>query len=307
MAPEVLFAGHRVAAAPRPPIGRCVEGYARSGRARVPGAELVGPGRSGWVSSHKAAGFPQRVSLMTVRSLAASAPRAFAFGIAASILVGASANAAVVVGWTINTAFPTGVGNIPTGTSYSPPNPAGAGLAETGANIAGSQLRSVHASSSAQYTSPAGNGSQYSFSSTFWAPGDYYEARFSTVGFTDISVSWDQARSASGPAAFKMFVSLDGGTIFTEVFSYTVLQSGGGSAPGTWTTGTPLAIYGNTVSLGTSADNLSLVVVRFQNAEALASATNGTNRIDNVFVNGIPSPAAIAVLGLAGLVARRRR
>ena len=244
---------------------------------------------------------------MTVRSLASRTPRAFAFGIAASILVGASANAAVVVGWTINTAFPTGVGNVPTGTEYLPPNPAGAGLAETGANITGSQLRSVHASAAATYTAPAGNGSQFSFSSNNWAPGDFYEARFSTVGFTDISVSWDQARSATGPAAFKVMVSLDGGTNFSELLQYTVLQSGGGGAPGTWTTGTPLAIYGNTLSLGASADNLSLVIVRFQNRESVASAATGSNRIDNVFVNGIPSPAAIAVLGLAGLVARRRR
>lgn len=244
---------------------------------------------------------------MSVRSLAAHTSRTAALGIAASILVGASANAAVVVGWTINTAFPTGPGNVPTGTSYIPPNPAGAGLAETGANIAGSQLRSVHASAAATYTAPAGNGSQFSFSSNNWAPGDFYEARFSTIGFTDISVSWDQARSSTGPAAFKLFVSVDGGTNFTDVFSYSVLQSGGGGSPGTWTTATPLAIYGNSVNLGASADNLALVIVRFQNAEALASSASGSNRIDNVFVNGIPSPAAIAVLGLAGLASRRRR
>jgi hypothetical protein len=104
-----------------------------------------------------------------------------------------------------------------------------------------------------------------------------------------------------------LFVSVDGGTNFTDVFSYSVLQSGGGGSPGTWSTATPLAIYGNSVNLGASADNLALVIVRFQNAEAVASSATGSNRIDNVFVNGIPSPAAIAVLGLAGLASRRRR
>lgn len=226
-----------------------------------------------------------------------------------SVLVSSAAQADLVAGWTINTAFPTGSGNVPTGTSYLPPNPAGAGLAEAGANIAGSQLKSVHALSSASYTSPAGNGSQYSFSSNAWSPGDYYEARFATTGFSGISVSWDQARSSTGPAAFKVVVSVDGGTNFTDIFSYTVLQSGGGGSPGTWTTTTPLSIYGNTVSLSAAADDLALVIVRFQNAETVASAASGSNRVDNVLVNGsvIPAPGAMALIGSAGVVARRRR
>jgi hypothetical protein len=245
---------------------------------------------------------------MSVRSFTAHSSRTVALGIAASILVGASANAAVVVGWTINTAFPTGPGNVPTGNQYLPPNPAGAGLAETGANIAGSQLRSWHASAAATYTAPTGNGSLYAFSSNNWAPGDFYEARFSTIGFSDISVSWDQGRSSTGPAAFKLFVSIDGGTTFTDIFSYTVLQSGGGGAPGTWSNTTYNPLYSNSnISLGAGASELGLVIVRFQNAEALASAASGSNRIDNVFINGVPGPAAFAVLGLAGLAARRRR
>lgn len=235
--------------------------------------------------------------------------RRFVLSAAVAVAVVSSASADVVVGWTINTAFPTGTGNVPTGTSYLPPNPAGAGLAETGANTAGSRLSSVHALAAATYTSPAGNGSQYAFSSNNWSPGDYYEARFATTGFTGLSVSWDQARSSTGPAAFKLFVSVDGGMNFSEIFAYTVLQSGGGGAPGTWSATTPNAIYGNSVNLSAAADNLGLVIVRFQNAEAAVSAATGSNRIDNVFVNGapIPTPGAIALVGLAGLVARRRR
>jgi MYXO-CTERM domain-containing protein len=33
----------------------------------------------------------------------------------------------------------------------------------------------------------------------------------------------------------------------------------------------------------------------------------GTARIDNVLVSGVPAPGAVALLGLAGLAARRRR
>lgn len=220
-----------------------------------------------------------------------------------------TANADIVVGWTINTAFPTGTGNVPTGTTYLPPNPSGAGLAEAGANIAGSQLRAVKALAASTYTSPSGNGSQYAFSSNNWSPGDYYEARFATTGFNTLSLSWDQARSSTGPAAFKVLVSVDGGISFTDILAYTVLQSGGGGAPGTWSSTTYNPLYTNSVNLGAAADDLGLVIVRFQNFEAAPSAGSGSNRIDNVFVNGsvVPAPGAMALLGLAGIAARRRR
>jgi len=226
-----------------------------------------------------------------------------------SAAVAGAASADIVVGWTINTAFPSGAGNVPTGTTYSPPNPAGAGLAETGANIAGSNLRSVHALAAATYTSPAGNGSQHSFSSNNWSPNDFYEVRFSAVGFNDLSVSWDQARSSTGPAAFKLLVSVDGGVSFTQITTYSVLQSGGGGAPGTWSSTTYNPLYTNSANLGAAANELGLVIVRFQNAEAAASSASGSNRIDNIFINGsvIPAPGAMALLGLGGLAARRRR
>ncbi len=226
--------------------------------------------------------------------------------IVAATTIAASASSSVVVGWTMPTAFPTGTGNVPTGTSYLPPGPNGAGVADQGTNTAGSQIRSVHAAAAATYTSPAGNGSQYSFSSNNWNTGDFYEISFSTTGITDsMTLSWDQARSSTGPAAFKVAISVNGGA-FTDLFNYTVLQSGGGGAPGTWSSTTYNALYTNTLNLGTTASDASSVVIRFVNREAVASAATGSNRIDNVFVN-IPAPGAVALLGVAGLAASRRR
>lgn len=226
--------------------------------------------------------------------------------IVAATTIAASASSSVVVGWTMPTAFPTGAGNVPTGTSYLPPGPNGAGVADQGTNTAGSQIRSVHAAAAATYTSPAGNGSQYSFSSNNWNTGDFYEISFSTTGITDsMTLSWDQARSSTGPAAFKVAISVNGGA-FTDLFNYTVLQSGGGGAPGTWSSTTYNALYTNTLNLGTTASDASSVVIRFVNREAVASAATGSNRIDNVFVN-IPAPGAVALLGVAGLAASRRR
>ena len=80
------------------------------------------------------------MSVMTRRSLAA---------IVASGVCVASASADLVVGWTIPTAFPSGAGNVPIGTSYS------VGIGDQGAAAAGTNLSSVHqlASSGANNTS----------------------------------------------------------------------------------------------------------------------------------------------------------
>jgi hypothetical protein len=221
--------------------------------------------------------------------------------IVAASTIAASASSALVAGWTITTAFPTGTGNVPTGNTYS------VGVADQGAQTAGSSLSSFHALAAATYTSPAGNGSQFSFSSNNWSIGDYYEARVSTLGFNDpISVSWDQARSSTGPAAFELVFSIDGGANWTFVSNYTVLQSGGGGAPGTWSSTTYNALYTNSMTL-TGAENVAELIVRFRST--VAAASSGSSRIDNVSIysGAIPAPGAIALLGVASLVSGRRR
>ncbi len=227
----------------------------------------------------------------------------------AAAAVTATASADLVVGWTMPTAFPTGTGNVPTGQTYLPPGPNGAGVADQGTNTAGSQLSAYHLLPAATYTSPAGNGNAFAFSSNNWSAGDYYEARFSTVGAgtSGLTVSWDQTRSSSGPSVFNLVMSVDGGTNWTTLSAgYTVLQSGGGGAPGTWSTTTYNALYTSTVSLGASADERSLVILRWVSTVTTAAA--GSNRIDNIFVNNaVPAPGAMALLGLAGLVGSRRR
>jgi len=220
----------------------------------------------------------------------------------AVLAIASSASATLVCGWTITTAFPTGAGNVPTGVTY------GVGAGDQGALTAGSSLDSVHALAAATYTSPAGNGSQYSFSSNNWSSGDYYQAKFSTLGFTDaITLTWDQARSSTGPAAFEVVFSTDGGTNWnTALASYTVLQSGGGGAPGTWSSTTYNALYTNTLAIA-GIENTAEVLVRFRST--VGGGATGSNRIDNVMVysGAVPTPGALALLGIAGLVGRRRR
>lgn len=221
--------------------------------------------------------------------------------VVAATAVATSASAALVAGWTITTAFPTGTGNVPTGVTYS------VGAANDGLQTAGSELRSVHSLAAATYTSPSGNGSQYAFSSNNWSIGDYYEARLSTLGYSDISISWDQCRSSTGPLTFELIMSTDGGLNFTTLLaSYTVLQSGGGGAPATWSS----TIYNPIYTLNqaaAAADNQADVIFRFRSL--VAGASSGSSRIDNVMIYSgpIPAPGAIALLGVAGLAGLRRR
>jgi len=221
--------------------------------------------------------------------------------VVAATAVATSASAAVVAGWTITTAFPTGAGNVPTGVTYT------VGAANEGLQTTGSELRSVHSLAAATYTSPAGNGSQYAFSSNNWSTGDFYEARLSTLGYSDISISWDQTRSSTGPATFELVMSTDGGANFTTLLaSYTVLQSGGGGAPGTWSTTTYNPIY-SLNQAAAAADNQADVIFRFRSLATTAAA--GSSRIDNVMIYSgpVPAPGAIALLGVAGLAGLRRR
>ena len=227
---------------------------------------------------------------------------------AVAVVIASSASASTVVaGWTITTAFPTGAGNVPTGTSYS------VGAADQGASTVGSNLMSVHALPAATYTSPSGNGNQYAFSSNNWKAGDYYEASFSTIGFSDLELSWDQARSSTGAKNFELIMSVDGGTNWvTLIADYDVLQSGGGGAPGTWNTTTYNPLYSSVIALGAAADNQSMVMLRFRAlVDAVSStgayAASGSVRIDNVVITQVPAPGAIALLGVAGLVGGRRR
>jgi len=222
--------------------------------------------------------------------------------IASAVIATASAASAdVIAGWSM----PTAVAAATTGTNYT------YGAADLGALTSGTSLSGYHAASATAWSSPAGNGSTYSLSSNNWATGDYYQVSMATTGYSDISVSWDQTRSSTGPAAFSLTMSTDGGANFTTLLaSYTVVQAGlAGSGTSTWSTTTNQTGFTTTTVVGISAANKSNVLFRFSSLSTTSSA--GTGRVDNISVTGavvpIPTPGAVALVGLAGLVARRRR
>lgn len=249
--------------------------------------------------------------------------------IAATIVISSAAVQAqtTLALWQIPVPFPTGSGLVPTGTTYVVPNQTGtaqwplsgaayaAGTPTLGilAGDPSSILSAFHTSTASAYTTPAGNGSSYAFSSNNWQPNDYYQIVLPTTGQTNLTLTWDQARSSTGPSAFALQMSTDGSS-FTQLTTYSVLQSGGGGAPGTWTSGSYNPLYSSTFALPSTAENQATLYLRFTNVTGTVSATSGANRIDNIGITAVPEPAAVALLGVGiagvvgtGWVRRRRR
>ncbi len=209
----------------------------------------------------------------------------------------AFANADLIANWTFETSIPA---------------TAGPHSAEGGANAgAGSQASGFHAAATV-YSNPVGNGSAESFSSTAWSVGDYYQFTTSTVNYTGITIGWDQTASNTGPRDFNIQWSTDG-LIFNNIGGiYSVLANATPNPVWNGTTGSP--IYSFTASGPAALDNVGLIYIRLTNANTIAAnggtvAAGGTNRVDNIVINGtfVPAPASAALLGLAGLAAGRRR
>lgn len=213
---------------------------------------------------------------------------------AAAALAGSTASADVIAQWTFETSIPA---------------TAGPHTAEGGALAASSFASGLHADLTTVYSNPVGNGSAESFSSDKWAIGDYYQFTTSTTNYTGITITWDQTRSSTGPGTFDLLASTDGFTTWTVVLAdYTVLVNGG--TPGAWSsTGSPKLDYRfGPIAGGAGLDNQSTVAFRLVN-KVTPGGTAGTNRVDNVIIEGtfVPAPSSVALMGLAGLVASRRR
>lgn len=178
--------------------------------------------------------------------------------------------------------------------------------AEEGVFAAGSLAYGIHASAETDWSSPSGNGSVESFSVNTWAIGDYWELQTSTAGFLDIIIQWDQTRSSTGPGTFNLQYSTDGTTFVDLVTDYTVLENSANNG-GFWNSTTrvpnyqlgPIAVPGDLNNLPTVYFRLTCMVT--------PGGAGGTNRVDNVFVAGIPEPACWLLLGLGALGLLRRR
>lgn len=188
--------------------------------------------------------------------------------------------------WTFETSIPANAG----------PHTAEAGLFAASSFASGT--------TGGTYSNPVGNGSNESFSSNGWNTNEYYQFTTSTLGYQNISITWDQARSSTGPADFRIAFSTDG-VNFTGLLDYAVLFNDASNG-GAWSSINPrVSNYTNTVAI--PAPNAASLTVRL--ISLVSAASTGTNRVDNVQITGdlIPTPGAVALAGIAGLVSIRRR
>jgi hypothetical protein len=211
-------------------------------------------------------------------------------GLVCFAVVPCPTGAATLADWTFETSQPATAG------PFSP-------------EIGSGSAWGLHASSSAVYSSPDGNGSAHSFNVTRWAIGDYFEFQVSALGYDDLNVSYDQVSSPTGPKIFNFSYSTDG-TSFTDfVTGYTVLSNA--SPNPVWNATTPHSIYTYSYNLSSvlALNNAANVYFRIVDASTVSAGggtvgTAGTDRIDNfiVMATAVPEPAGCVLLGLAGVI-----
>ena len=132
---------------------------------------------------------------------------------------------------------------------------------------------------------------------TFGANGKAMVFKFSMSGLSNLSVSYAVQRTASGFTTQQWDYSTDG----TNWSSAATITGIGLSFAGGTTN------VASTLGVASGLNNAATAYMRVTFTGA-TSAT-GNNRMDNFQFNAdaVPAPGAIALIGVAGLVARRRR
>ncbi len=181
-----------------------------------------------------------------------------ALGCAVSLASIGLSHASIIAQWTFETSVPTTAG------PYAP---------ELGSGSASGFHSGV-----TTYSNPVGNGSTESFSANKWSVGDYWQFAVSTVGYTGITLSWDQMSSSTGPTSFQLAYSIDG-SIFTEDGSQYMVSTSGWTSPNM------------DLSAINGLDNQATTYIRLINKSSAASA--GTDRIDNFTISGTAASTAV--------------
>jgi hypothetical protein len=208
----------------------------------------------------------------------------------AVLLVSPLASADTIAEWTFETSLPAGTPG------------AGVWITNIAAEVGSGVAAGLHAGN-ATYSTPVGNGSAHSFSSTAWAMGDCYQFAVNTLGFQNVTVAYDQTGSGTGPRDFRFSFSTDG-VNFTPVGpSYIVLTNnasanneGSGKSTSAWSsTGSQQSVYTFTFDLSSTNSLANQPVVYFRLTVADGTAENGgsigsagTDRVDNFLVSGAP-------------------
>ena len=184
-------------------------------------------------------------------------------------LAAAPADAATIVQWTFEINTPA---NLPDSATIGP----------IAADVGSGEASGLHASATTDWTTPSGNGSSNSLSSNEWAVGDFYQFQLSSANFQDLTLTWDQTRSGTGPSTFDLAYSLNGTdfTIFSDNYDVPTL---------TWMSGSvnPSSTLTADLSSIAALNNQPTVFFRLI-ADSAPGGTAGTNRVDNFTVSAEP-------------------
>lgn len=211
----------------------------------------------------------------------------------------------ILASWTFETNTPPDATNV-------------ASLPVFNASIGSGIGSAVHVSSATDWTTPTGNGSANGLNANNWSVGDYFQFQISTTGYEQLSLSWSQMSTSTGPGTFKLSYSTDGVTFSDFGANYSVLTA-------SWTTGSVNSgsVFSRDLSAVSALNNASSVYFRLVDASTVAVgggsvSSSGSNRIDNFTVSGFaltPDPGTTAVpetgtwaggaLGLLALLLQR--
>ncbi len=198
-------------------------------------------------------------------------------GLALSFPVSTQA-AETIAQWTFDTLPPV---TLATGSAF------GSLSADDGAG----EFTGFHPSPFTQWGGAVGNGTVRSLRSNQWSFGGYLQFDFSTLGYENLTFSWDQAQSWSVPQIFQAWYSLDGDLYEPLGSSYAVESA-------TWNSTTPVTASQYSMDLSDvealhDQASVSLrLVYKESSAPGLQYPLTANVWIDNVLVTGnaIPGP-----------------
>lgn len=143
----------------------------------------------------------------------------------------------------------------------------------------------------AQFGEPSGGSIAIQNGTNGGNNGSYIDLEFDASNYEDIVLSFAGQRTSSGFDSMSID-AFDGATFLGNVATINDLAS--------------FALRTVTTSL---LDDVADARLRMTFSGGSTTSSTGNNRFDNIFIQGtqIPSPGSLALLGLGGLVAARRR
>jgi hypothetical protein len=215
--------------------------------------------------------------------------------------------ASVIADWTFETgAITSGFG---INTDYGH-----ADVADAGISTAATDASGHHANTSTGWSLAAGNGSEYGLDADHWGLNDYFQFSASTAGFSQITISYDQISSSTGPGKFLFEYSTDGTTFNPVGGDYTITRSSWNAS-----SHTGLSTFTEKVASISGLNNDATAVFRLVDDSTTSEgngivATGGASHVDNFIINGIPTavpePSEFSLVfsvGLVGICVWRRQ